>query len=82
MPANDPPLSFPVRGVPRSWRDWWDDPDDHPALRAMGEATERRQTMRAEFLGIVKQGKLRAGLAGTLRAPPNRPALHDRTLSQ
>jgi len=53
VPANDRPLSFPVRGVPRSWRDWWDDPDDHPALRAMGEATERRQTMRAEFLGIV-----------------------------
>jgi len=30
MPASDPPLSFPVRGVPRGWRDWWNDQDDTP----------------------------------------------------
>jgi hypothetical protein len=47
VPANDPPLSIPVRGVPGGWRDWWDDSDYHPALRTRGAATERRQNMRA-----------------------------------
>lgn len=34
---------FPTRGVPGGWRDIWDDPDDSAALRAQGEAVERRQ---------------------------------------
>jgi len=25
MPASDPPLTLPVRGVPGGWRDHWDD---------------------------------------------------------
>jgi hypothetical protein len=38
MPRNDPPLRFPVRGVPGGWRDWWDDPDDSAEFRARAEA--------------------------------------------
>ena len=59
MPANDPPLRFPVRGVAGGWRDCWDDPDDSAELRTRGEATERRQRMRAEVLGVVWQHEIR-----------------------
>jgi hypothetical protein len=64
MPRNDPPLTFPVRGVPGAWRDWWDEPDDSAKLRARAEAAERRQMAKAEVLGVV----WRQELAGTADA--------------
>ena len=48
--ATAPPLSFPVRWLPSNCRDWWDAPVDHAEFRARYEATERRQTARAEML--------------------------------
>ena len=60
MPKNDPPLSFPVCGVPGGWRDVWDDPDDHAQLLARAEAAERRQLARAEVLSVVWQREIRA----------------------
>ena len=51
MPANDPPLTLPVRGVPGGWRDAWSDPDDHAELRARGERLEQQTTERARTLG-------------------------------
>ena len=58
MPANvsGGAVPFPVRGVLGGWRDPWDDPDDHAALRAEVEATERRQMRRAEVLGVGNGG--------------------------
>jgi hypothetical protein len=43
MPKNDPPLEFPIRGVPSGWRDRWDDADDHAELRDQAEAAEREE---------------------------------------
>src|SRR5215213_4666205 len=60
MPKNDPPVSVPVRGTPGGWRDSWDDPDDHAALRARAEAAECRQLRRAEVLGVEWQHEIRA----------------------
>src|SRR4051812_15165602 len=37
MPRNDPPPTFPVRGVAGGWRDAWVDPDDRAELRAWTE---------------------------------------------
>jgi hypothetical protein len=65
VPKNDPALSVPVRGVPGDWRDCWDDPDDHVELRASAEVAERRQTARAEGLGVVWRQEL-AGMADAL----------------
>jgi hypothetical protein len=62
MPPNDPPWRFPVRGIPDGWRDVRDEPDDHAALRTHAEATERRQTRRAEIMGLVWRQDL-AGMA-------------------
>jgi hypothetical protein len=53
VPANDPSLELPVRGVPGGWRDRWDDPDDGAALRAQAEAAERRPLRLTEVLGAV-----------------------------
>jgi hypothetical protein len=41
--------------------DHWDDPNDHAELRAQAAAAERRQTARAERLGVA----WRQELAGT-----------------
>ncbi len=38
-PAHTP---FPVRGTLGGWVDVWDEPIGHAALRAAGEASERR----------------------------------------
>ncbi len=49
MPANAKPKTpFPVRGTPGGWRDPWDEPIDHAALRAEAEAAERELKRRAE----------------------------------
>jgi hypothetical protein len=46
-PKNDPPLTFPVRGVPGGYRDIWDDPNDGAQLRARAEATDQRLMIEA-----------------------------------
>ena len=51
---------FPTRGVAGGWRDCWDDDDDSARLRAQAEAAERWQMRRAEILGVVWQGEIRA----------------------
>jgi hypothetical protein len=60
MPTHDPPLRLPVRGTPGGWRDPWDGPDDHAALRAEGEALERRQDAFAAREGPRWQEEIRA----------------------
>ena len=60
MPAHDPPLAFPVRGVPGGWRDVWDDLDDSAALRARAEDAEQRQGRQVERLGAVWRASILA----------------------
>ncbi len=59
MPANDPPLEFPVCGVPGGWRDWWDEHDDHAERRAHAVAAEGRQMRLAAVLGVAWPGEIR-----------------------
>jgi hypothetical protein len=60
MPRLDPPLSFPVRGVPGGWRDIWDDPDDHEELRICAGTIERLSLSRATNLGRDWQAEIAA----------------------
>jgi hypothetical protein len=76
MPRNDPPLSFPVRGVPGGWRDRWDDPDDSAELQAQAVATERRLEAAAARIGRRWQREIAretsaagSGPLGMSRAP-------------
>jgi pimeloyl-ACP methyl ester carboxylesterase len=73
--------AFPTRGVPGGWHNAWDGPDDHAQLRALAEAAEHRQTMRAALLGAVwrdeieeERARKRRGKLGCNRgAPGSRP---------
>jgi hypothetical protein len=61
VPTNvTPKPAFPARGVPGGWRDWWDEPLDHAALRVEAEAAERRLLSAALVLGAAWQGEIRA----------------------
>jgi hypothetical protein len=60
VPKNDPPLSFPRRGVAGGWRDVWDDPDDSAELGSQMRAAERRMVANAERLGRVWQEQIKA----------------------
>jgi hypothetical protein len=53
MPKNDPPLSFPVRGVRGGYVDWWqrDELAEETALRAAAERAERRVLTAATRIG-------------------------------
>jgi hypothetical protein len=64
MPANDPPLSFPVRGEPGGWHDPWDEPDDHAELRNHAEIDECRTVARALLLGRMWRQEMTQDNAG------------------
>ena len=59
MPTNDPPRTFPPRGIASGWRDWWDD-DDVAEIRAHMAAADRRLALRAQELGWLWQREILA----------------------
>ena len=51
---------FPVRGTPGGWRDRWDEPIDHAALRAQAETAERRLEQRTAALAPAWRAEIEA----------------------